>query len=72
MKLVSSDIMTADALTKLYGLLEHWKRIAYLMGESESLATIRSIVINRYRKDRQSSFPTRYIPHDFTYNNSHF
>ena len=61
MNLVSSDIMTADAFTKLYSPFEHWKRIDYLIVESESLATIRSIVIDRYRKDKQPSSPTRLI-----------
>ena len=55
MKLVFSGIMTADALTKLYGPLEHWKRIAFLMGESSCLASLRNTVINRYRKDKLQS-----------------
>ena len=50
MKLVSSDIMTADALTKPYGPLEHWKRIAHPIGESEPLDIIRTSVFSRYGK----------------------
>ena len=47
--------MTADALTKLYGPLQHWQRIAFYMGESEPLAIIGDLVILRYRKDKHDS-----------------
>jgi hypothetical protein len=53
--LVPEHLMVADALTKTYGPLKHWRRIAWLLGESPRLAELRAIVLAKYEKRKKSS-----------------
>jgi hypothetical protein len=50
--LVPAPDMVADALTKNYGPLTHWRRIAFLLGESPRLIELRDIVFQKYSKSR--------------------
>ena len=43
--LIPAANMVADALTKNYGPLTHWRRIANLLGESPELIRLRDIVV---------------------------
>jgi hypothetical protein len=53
--LVPAEEMVADGLTKVYGPLTHWRRIAWLLGESPELAALRSIVFAKYSKNKPSA-----------------